>query len=77
MVTRRTIFELRKARDRAHVLEGQSVALANIDEVIALIKEFSIAGRGQDGVDGRTWSPGAVTGMLEKAGCDGYAARPA
>ncbi len=38
VVTRRTVFDLRKARDRAHVLEGQSVALANIDEVIALIK---------------------------------------
>ena len=38
VVTRRSIFDLRKARDRAHVLEGQSVALANIDEVIALIK---------------------------------------
>ena len=39
VVTRRTIFDLRKARDRAHVLEGQTVALANIDEVIELIKQ--------------------------------------
>ena len=38
MVTRRTLFELRKARERAHILEGQAVALANIDEVIALIR---------------------------------------
>ena len=38
VVTRRTIFDLRKARDRAHMLEGLAVALANIDEVIALIK---------------------------------------
>ncbi len=38
VVTRRTIFDLRKARDRAHILEGQTVALANIDEVIAMIK---------------------------------------
>ena len=39
VVTRRTIFDLRKARERAHVLEGQAVALANIDEVIELIKK--------------------------------------
>ena len=38
VVTRRTVFELRKARERAHVLEGQAIALANIDEIIALIK---------------------------------------
>ena len=39
MVTRRTVFELRKARERGHVLEGLAVALSNVDEVIALIKE--------------------------------------
>ena len=38
VVTRRTVFELRKARDRGHVLEGLAVALSNVDEVIALIK---------------------------------------
>jgi len=68
VVTRRTIFDLRKARDRAHVLEGQSVALANIDDVIALIKESPTPADARDGLMARRWPPGAVTGMLEKAG---------
>jgi len=68
VVTRRTIFDLRKARDRAHVLEGQSVALANIDEVIELIKQSPSPAEARDGLIARTWSPGAVTGMLERAG---------
>jgi DNA gyrase subunit A len=68
VVTRRTIFDLRKARDRAHILEGQSVALANIDEVIALIKASPSPAEARQGLVSRTWSPGAVTAMLEKAG---------
>ena len=68
VVTRRTIFELRKARDRAHVLEGQTVALANIDEVIALIKKSPSPADARTALTARTWSPGAVTGMLERAG---------
>jgi DNA gyrase subunit A len=68
VVTRRTIYELRKARDRAHVLEGQSVALANIDEVIALIKASPSPAEAKAGLMAKVWSPGAVTGMLEKAG---------
>ncbi|MDH4049146.1 MAG: DNA gyrase subunit A, partial [Gammaproteobacteria bacterium] len=68
VVTRRTIFELRKARDRAHILEGQSVALANIDEVIALIKASPTPADAKQQLISRKWSPGAVTGMLEKAG---------
>lgn len=68
VVTRRTIFELRKARDRAHVLEGQAVALANIDEVIALIKASPSPAEAKDALMARTWSPGAVTNMLDKAG---------
>ncbi|MGH8192837.1 MAG: DNA gyrase subunit A [Woeseiaceae bacterium] len=68
VVTRRTIFELRKARDRAHILEGQSVALANIDEVIALIKASPSPTEARQGLMERTWAPGAVTDMLEKAG---------
>jgi DNA gyrase subunit A len=68
VVTRRTIFELRKARDRAHVLEGQTVALANIDEVIALIKGSASPAEAKAGLMGRDWAPGAVTGMLERAG---------
>ena len=68
VVTRRTIFDLRKARDRAHVLEGQTVALANIDEVIALIKASASPAEAKTGLMGRDWAPGAVTGMLERAG---------
>ncbi|HET6628831.1 MAG TPA: DNA gyrase subunit A [Woeseiaceae bacterium] len=68
VVTRRTIFDLRKARDRAHILEGQSVALASIDEVIALIKASPSPADAKQGLVARDWAPGAVTGMLEKAG---------
>jgi DNA gyrase subunit A len=68
VVTRRTIFELRKARDRAHVLEGQAVALANIDEVIALIKASSTPAEAREALTARPWAPGAVTEMLERAG---------
>ena len=68
VVTRRTIFDLRKARDRAHVLEGQTVALANIDEVIALIKASPSPAEAKTGLMERAWAPGAVTGMLERAG---------
>ncbi len=68
VVTRRTIFDLRKARERAHVLEGQTVALANIDEVIALIKASASPAEAKSALIARTWQPGAVTAMLEKAG---------
>jgi DNA gyrase subunit A len=68
VVTRRTIFNLRKARDRAHILEGQAVALANIDEVIALIKASPSPADAKEHLVSRTWSPGSVTAMLEKAG---------
>jgi len=68
VVTRRTIFDLRKARDRAHVLEGQSVALANIDEVIALIKASPSPAEAKTALIAARWAPGAVTEMLEKAG---------
>jgi len=68
VVTRRSIFDLGKARDRAHVLEGQSVALANIDEVIALIKASKSPAEAKTALIAARWAPGAVTGMLEKAG---------
>jgi DNA gyrase subunit A len=68
VVTRRTIFDLRKARDRAHVLEGQTVALANIDEVIELIKASQSPPEAREALVARSWEPGAVTGMLERAG---------
>jgi len=68
IVTRRTIFDLRKARDRAHILEGQAVALANIDEVIALIKASPSPAEAKQALMDRTFAPGSVTGMLERAG---------
>jgi len=68
VVTRRTIFDLRKARDRAHVLEGQAVALANIDEVIALIKGSQSPAEAKAGLIAQSWEPGTVTAMLERAG---------
>ncbi len=68
VVTRRTIFDLRKARDRAHVLEGQSVALANIDDVIALIKASASPAEAKEALISKRWEPGSVTGMLDRAG---------
>ncbi len=68
VVTRRTIYELRKARDRAHLLEGYTVALANIDEVIALIKASASPADAREGLMARDWAPGAVAGMLERSG---------
>jgi len=68
VVTRRTLFELRKARDRAHVLEGLSVALANIDEVIATIKASASPAEAKAALVERTWRSGVVPAMLERAG---------
>jgi DNA gyrase subunit A len=68
IVTRRTIFDLAKARDRAHILEGLAVALANIDEVIALIKAAPSPTEARTALLARDWAPGAVTGLLERAG---------
>ncbi len=68
VVTRRTIFDLRKARDRAHVLEGQAVALANIDEVIALIKASPSPAEAKEQLGARTWSSSSVSEMLQRAG---------
>ena len=74
VVTRRTVFELRKARQRAHILEGLAVALANIDEVIALIKSSPNRAAAKQSLMERVWEPGMVTGMLERAGAE--ASRP-
>ncbi len=68
VVTRRTIFDLAKARDRAHVLEGLAVALANIDEVIALIKASPSSVEAKVALTSRTWTSGAVPEMLARAG---------
>lgn len=74
VVTRRTIFELRKARSRAHILEGLTVALANIDEMIELIKTSANPNEARDRMLARTWEPGLVGSLLEAAGSE--ASRP-
>ena len=74
VVTRRTIFDLRKARARAHILEGLAVALANIDEVIALIKAAPNPATAKKELCARTWQSGALEDMLSRAGAD--ASRP-
>ncbi|MBX3703546.1 MAG: DNA gyrase subunit A [Steroidobacteraceae bacterium] len=68
VVTRRTIHDLRKARERAHLLEGLAVALANIDEVIAVIKASPSPGEAKAALQGRIWRSGAVPAMLARAG---------
>jgi DNA gyrase subunit A len=68
VVTRRTIFDLRKARERAHILEGLAVALANIDDVIALIKASPSPAEARTRLLERAWSSGVVPQLLERAG---------
>ena len=68
VVTRRTIFDLRKARERAHILEGLAVALANIDEIIALIKASPSSAEARVALLARGWSSGVVPQLLERAG---------
>ncbi|HXZ61037.1 MAG TPA: DNA gyrase subunit A [Steroidobacteraceae bacterium] len=75
VVTRRTIYDLGKARERAHILEGLAVALANIDEVIALIKAAPAPPEARAALLGRTWPPGLVTELLARAGA--ISTRPA
>ena len=74
VVTRRTVFELRKARERAHTLEGLAVALANIDPIIALIKAAANPAEAKQGLLDNVWEPGVVVTMLERAGAE--ASRP-
>jgi DNA gyrase subunit A len=68
VVTRRTVYDLRKACDRAHVLEGLAVALANIDEIIALIKASPAPAEAKVAMMARAWPAGGVPQMLERAG---------
>ena len=74
VVTRRTIFELRKARSRAHILEGLTVALANIDEMIELIKTSANPDEARQKMLARRWQPGMVGALLGAAGAE--ASRP-
>ena len=68
VVTRRTLFELKKARERGHILEGLAVAISNIDEVIELIKGSPSAAEAKEKLIDREWQPGQVVEMLERAG---------
>ncbi len=74
VVTRRTVFELRKARERGHVLEGLAVAMSNVDEIIALIKASATPPEAKAALMARTWRSTVVEQMLERAAAD--AARP-
>ncbi|RAW98992.1 MULTISPECIES: DNA topoisomerase (ATP-hydrolyzing) subunit A [unclassified Photorhabdus] len=74
VVTRRTIFELRKARERAHILEALAVALANIDPIIELIRLAPTPAEAKAALVAKPWELGSVAAMLERAGDD--AARP-
>ncbi|WP_143872561.1 DNA topoisomerase (ATP-hydrolyzing) subunit A [Catenovulum sediminis] len=74
VVTRRTIFELRKARERAHILEGLAIALVNIDPIIELIKRSASPADAKKGLLAQPWALGDVADMLERAGT--HAARP-
>jgi DNA gyrase subunit A len=74
VVTRRTVFELRKARARGHVLEGLAVALANVDEMIALIKAAPTPPEAKVSLMERTWKSPVVEEMLKRAASD--ASRP-
>ena len=74
VVVRRTRFELRKARDRGHILEGLAVALSNVDEIIALIKRAATPAEAKSGLMARIWRSALVEEMLARAAAD--AARP-
>ncbi|GIX30649.1 MAG: DNA gyrase subunit A [Porticoccaceae bacterium] len=74
VVTRRTLYLLRKARERGHVLEGLAVAIANIDEVIALIKASATPQEAREALLGRTWPAAAVAEFLARVDAD--ACRP-
>ena len=70
VVTRRTIYELRRARARAHVLEGLALALANIDEVIEMIKKSANPAEAKAGLVSRIWPAGMVVDMVSRATAD-------
>jgi DNA gyrase subunit A len=70
VVTRRTVFDLRKARDRAHLLEGLAVALSNIDEIIEMIKKSSSPAVAKAALLEKPWQPGVVMDMLQRAGAE-------
>jgi DNA gyrase subunit A len=72
VVTRRTVFDLRKARDRGHILEGLAVALSNVDEVIAIIKASATPAAAKTELMGRTWRSTLVEEMLQRAAAEQF-----
>ena len=68
VVTRRTMYELRKARERGHILEGLTVALANIDTIIETIKTSANPAEARERLQAGEWASGGVVALLEKAG---------
>lgn len=70
VVTRRTVYDLRKARERAHIREGLAVALANIDSIIALIKTAPNPAEAKAKLIATAWEPGVVLTMLERTGAE-------
>ena len=74
VVSRRTFFELRKAKERGHILEGLTIALSNIDAMIEMIKKSKDGSEAKAKLLGKKWKPGNITSMLKKAGPD--ACRP-
>jgi DNA gyrase subunit A len=76
VVTRRAVFELRKARDRGHVLEGLAVAIANVDEMIEMIKASPTPPVAKERLMARDWSAGVAGEMLARAGSDLSAYKP-
>ncbi len=76
IVTRRTVFELRKARERGHILEGLAVSLSNVDEIIALIKSSPTPAVAKEALMAREWHSGLVEEMLARAITDTHALRP-
>ena len=76
VVTRRTVFELKKARERGHILEGLAVALSNVDEIIALIKAAPTPAVAKEGLMANIWRSQLVEEMLSRAVADANAFRP-
>ncbi|MCP5266172.1 MAG: DNA gyrase subunit A [Burkholderiaceae bacterium] len=76
VLTRRTVFELRKARERGHLLEGLAVAIANVDEMIELIKTSPTPPIAKERLLARRWGAGVAGAMLERAGSDVAAYKP-
>jgi len=74
VITRRTVYELRKARERAHIQEGLAVALDNVDEIIALIKASPTPADARRGLMSKLWTSATVAQMLQRATLD--ATRP-